>query len=292
MNEDYGVESIAAAAARPAPYRWPAHDVRAYGVGRTGSLRRLPRSGRSAGSFALESLLDELAARARARPARAAPANLVQPGDKRDRRQALAARSARGSASSGCETTSCGARRDELPAGRGRRLAVGCGPARLGAASAACRLDEDGKLTVETAARRHERHGHRVPDDRGSRIRASPRAGARGLRDDTAAHRDRRPRAAARRSRIPSAARSSWPRRMPASSCSTSQRAELETEPDDLELVGDAVQPAAHRAAAGVRGAGAQGLFSGSPHAGRGLRQRRRRRPARPVRRPRLARAR
>jgi CO/xanthine dehydrogenase Mo-binding subunit len=148
---DMGVESISALLCA-GPYNWPAHDLTAVGVftNRVGcGAYRAP--GAPPAAFALESLLDELAAELDVDPVALRLANVATAGD---------------ISLDGQEITSFGARecleavaahplwqgRDALPEGEGVGLALGYWPGGLEPAAAICRLDSDGKLTIVTAA--------------------------------------------------------------------------------------------------------------------------------------------
>ena len=132
------------------PYRWPAFDVRAYGV-RTNR----PGSGAYRGPsapptcFALESLLDELAAAAGIDPLELRRRNAAGPGDTMldgeawpgtgileviDALAAVPAWRERGS----------------LPEGEGVGVAVGYWPGNKDSAAALCRVSPDGTVTIVT----------------------------------------------------------------------------------------------------------------------------------------------
>ena len=148
---DMGVEMISTMLCA-GPYKWPAHDLTAVGVAtnRVGAgAYRAP--GAPPAAFALESLLDELAARLDLDPIELRLRNVAVAGD---------------ASLDGQEFTSFGARecleavrehplwqrRGELPDGEGVGLALGYWPGGLEPAAAICRLDSDGRLTVVSAA--------------------------------------------------------------------------------------------------------------------------------------------
>jgi len=148
---EMGVEGISAMLAA-GPYRWPAHDLTAIGVvtNRVGAgAYRAP--GAPPAAFAVETLLDRLAAELGLDPIELRLQNVLGPGD---------------SGIDGQEIKSFGAReclervrehplwqgRDRLPDGEGVGVALGFWPGGLEPAAAVCRLDADGRLTVITAA--------------------------------------------------------------------------------------------------------------------------------------------
>jgi len=150
-TEDMGIESIAAML--PAgPYRWPAYELTALGVETnrvTFGAYRAPSAPPCA--FAVESLIDELAARLGADPLTLRLDNVIDEGDTGVTGQRFPAFGAR----------ACLERvgdhplwrsRGELPAGEGVGLSVGWWPGGYEPAAAACRLDADGNLTVITGA--------------------------------------------------------------------------------------------------------------------------------------------
>jgi CO/xanthine dehydrogenase Mo-binding subunit len=132
------------------PYRWAAHEVVAYGVetNRVGTgAYRAP--GAPQATFALEQVIDELAARLDLDPIELRRKNLVAPDDEM----------ADGTAWGGIGLDQCLARlaehplwneRASLPAGEGVGLAVGAWPGGRQPASAICRLEADGRVTVIT----------------------------------------------------------------------------------------------------------------------------------------------
>jgi CO/xanthine dehydrogenase Mo-binding subunit len=132
------------------PYRWGAHEVVAYGVetNRVGTgAYRAP--GAPQATFALEQVIDELATRLDLDPIELRRKNLVAPDDEM----------ADGTAWGGIGLDQCLARlaehplwneRESLPAGEGVGLAVGAWPGGRQPASAICRLEADGRVTVIT----------------------------------------------------------------------------------------------------------------------------------------------
>lgn len=146
---EWTVESIGAVLVA-GPYRWDAYDIRAYGVETnrvgTGSYRG---PGGPQASFALESLMDELAARLGMDPLELRRRNAVTPGDRMvdgegwvriGTREVLAE----------IESHPLWARRNSLPEGEGVGLAVGVWPGGREPAAAVCRLEPDGSITIIT----------------------------------------------------------------------------------------------------------------------------------------------
>jgi CO/xanthine dehydrogenase Mo-binding subunit len=151
MNEEFGVESISSLLAA-GPYRWGAHELRGYGVltNRVGSgAYRGP--GAPPAAFAVETLLDELAAELGVDPIELRLRNVLVEGDS----------GIDGSPLGPFGATECLERirahelwrgRGDLPAGEGVGVAIGYWPGGLEPAAATCRLDADGKLTIITGA--------------------------------------------------------------------------------------------------------------------------------------------
>ena len=146
---DNSIEGIAAILTI-GPYHWDAHEVVAYGVETnrvsTGAYRA---PGAPQATFALEQLIDELAGRLEMDPLELRRRNLVAPDDEM----------ADGTAWGGIGLDACLARladhplwrdRASLPAGEGVGLAVGAWPGGRQPASAICRLEADGRITVVT----------------------------------------------------------------------------------------------------------------------------------------------
>jgi CO/xanthine dehydrogenase Mo-binding subunit len=148
---DMGVETISAMLCA-GPYNWPAHDLTAVGVftNRVGAgAYRAP--GAPPAAFALESLLDELAAELDLDPVDLRLANVAQAGDMGIDGQEFKSFGARECLEAVREHP-LWQRRGELPEGEGVGLALGFWPGGLEPAAAICRLDSDGKLTIVTAA--------------------------------------------------------------------------------------------------------------------------------------------
>ena len=132
------------------PYRWDAHEVVAFGVetNRVGTgAYRAP--GAPQATFALEQLVDELAARLGIDPIELRRRNLVGPDDEM----------ADGTPWGGLGLAECLDRlathplwlgRASLPDGEGVGLAVGAWPGSRQPAAAICRLEADGRVTVVT----------------------------------------------------------------------------------------------------------------------------------------------
>jgi CO/xanthine dehydrogenase Mo-binding subunit len=146
---DNSIEGIAAILTI-GPYHWTAHEVVAYGVETnrvaTGAYRA---PGAPQATFALEQVIDELAGRLDLDPIAFRRANLVAPDDEM----------ADGTAWGGIGLDECLARladhplwrdRASLPADEGVGLAVGAWPGGRQPASAICRLEADGRISVVT----------------------------------------------------------------------------------------------------------------------------------------------
>src|SRR3954452_17874386 len=147
---DMGVETISAVLSA-GPYNWPAHDLTAVGVftNRVGAgAYRAP--GAPPAAFAIETLLDELAARLELDPVELRLANVAAAGDTSLDGQQIKSFGARECLEQLREHP-LWARRDELPDGEGVGLALGFWPGGLEPAAAICRLDADGKLTLVPA---------------------------------------------------------------------------------------------------------------------------------------------
>jgi CO/xanthine dehydrogenase Mo-binding subunit len=150
-NAGWGVEGITSLLVG-GPYRWEAHDIRGYGVQTnrfTFGAYRGP--GAPTAAFAVESLLDELAAQLELDPLELRLKNAVVEGD---------------AGISGSPFPVMGAvdvieqtmqhplwqERESLPEGEGVGVAVGYWPGGNEPAAAVCRVDTDGTMTVVTAA--------------------------------------------------------------------------------------------------------------------------------------------
>ena len=132
------------------PYHWDAHEIVAYGVATnrvaTGAYRA---PGAPQATFALEQLLDELAGRLGIDPIELRRRNIVAPDDEM----------ADGTPWGGIGLDECLVRlvdhplyrdRASLPDGEGVGVAVGAWPGGRQPASAICRLEADGRVTVVT----------------------------------------------------------------------------------------------------------------------------------------------
>ena len=132
------------------PYRWEAHEVTAFGVETnrfgTGAYRA---PGATQATFALEQLIDELALRLDMDPIELRARNVVTADDEM----------ADGTSWGGIGLAECLARiadhplyrdRASLPDGEGVGIAAGAWPGSRQAASAICRLEADGRVTVVT----------------------------------------------------------------------------------------------------------------------------------------------
>ena len=146
---EWSIEGIAAVLVG-GPYRWEALDVRAYGIRTnrvgTGSYRG---PGGPQAAFAIESLIDELAAALGIDPIELRRANLAAEGDPMvdDEPWAPLGHAAVLDAAAAHPLWRD---RDRLPAGEGVGLAVGVWPGGKEPAAALCRLDADGGLTITT----------------------------------------------------------------------------------------------------------------------------------------------
>jgi CO/xanthine dehydrogenase Mo-binding subunit len=150
-TRDFGVETIAAMLAS-GPYRWEAHELTGYGVATnrvTFGAYRAPAAPQAA--FAVESLIDELADRLGIDPLELRLRNVLVPGDQTVAGQELTVFGAR-ECLERVRDHPLWARRSELPSGEGIGAAIGWWPGGYEPASAACRLDSDGSLTVVTGA--------------------------------------------------------------------------------------------------------------------------------------------
>jgi CO/xanthine dehydrogenase Mo-binding subunit len=148
---DWGVEGISSTLVA-GPYRWEAVQIDAYGV-RTNrvSFGAYRAPGATPSAFAVESLLDELAEELGLDPIELRLQNAVREGDT----------SVSGSVFPPMGVRECLERvrehqiwkdRKGLPEDEGVGVAIGYWPGGLEPASAICRLDGDGRLTVITAA--------------------------------------------------------------------------------------------------------------------------------------------
>jgi CO/xanthine dehydrogenase Mo-binding subunit len=150
-TDDMGIESIAALLAA-GPYRWPAYELTALGVATnrvTFGAYRAPAAPPAA--FAIESLIDELAAVLGLDPLALRLDNVVEEGDVGVSGRRFPAFGARACLER-IGAHPLWATRAELPADEGVGLSIGWWPGGYEPAAAACRLDADGNLTVITGA--------------------------------------------------------------------------------------------------------------------------------------------
>jgi CO/xanthine dehydrogenase Mo-binding subunit len=150
-NDEYGLEALAAMLTA-GPYRWDAREMHAYGVltNRVGfGAYRAPTAPPAA--YAIESLVDELAAELGIDPIELRLANVLREGDAGPDGQPFPVFGA----------ADCLERlrdhplwqgRGDLPDGEGVGVALGWWPGGLEPAAASCRLDADGRLTIITGA--------------------------------------------------------------------------------------------------------------------------------------------
>jgi CO/xanthine dehydrogenase Mo-binding subunit len=150
-NDEYGMEGLAASLTA-GPYRWEAHDMRAYGVltNRVGfGAYRAPTAPPAA--FAIETLVDELAERLGRDPIEFRLENVLREGDIGPDGKPFPVFGAAECLERLAEHELWRSRSD-LPDGEGVGVALGWWPGGLEPAAAACRLDADGGLTVITGA--------------------------------------------------------------------------------------------------------------------------------------------
>jgi CO/xanthine dehydrogenase Mo-binding subunit len=150
-NDEFGMEALAATLTS-GPYRWDAHEMRAYGVltNRVGfGAYRAPTAPPAA--YAIESLVDELAAELGLDPIELRLANILREGDAGPDGKPFPVFGA----------AECLERlrdhplwqgRGDLPDDEGVGVALGWWPGGLEPAAASCRLDADGRLTIITGA--------------------------------------------------------------------------------------------------------------------------------------------
>ena len=151
MNEEFGVEAISSMLTA-GPYRWRAHELRGYGVltNRVGSgAYRGP--GAPPAAFALETLIDELAADLGLDPLELRLRNVLVQGDRGIDGQPVPVFGAK-ECLERLRDHPVWRERGNLPDGEGVGVAVGYWPGGLEPAAATCRLDADGKLTIITGA--------------------------------------------------------------------------------------------------------------------------------------------
>jgi CO/xanthine dehydrogenase Mo-binding subunit len=150
-NDEFGLEALAAMLTA-GPYRWEARDMRAYGVltNRVGfGAYRAPTAPPAA--YAIEALVDELAASLGRDPIELRLANVLREGDVGPDGQPFAVFGAAECLERLAEHPVWRARAD-LPDGEGVGVALGWWPGGLEPAAASCRLDADGALTIVTGA--------------------------------------------------------------------------------------------------------------------------------------------
>ncbi|MBV8430186.1 MAG: xanthine dehydrogenase family protein, partial [Solirubrobacterales bacterium] len=148
-TDDFGVEIIAAMLSG-GPYRWAARRMTALGVATnrmTFGAYRAPTAPPAA--FAIESLMDELAARLEMDPLELRLRNVAVEGDPAPTGRPFPIFGARDCLERLADH-SVWTSRDQLPPGEGVGLAIGWWPGGYEPAAAACRLDADGKITVIT----------------------------------------------------------------------------------------------------------------------------------------------
>ena len=146
---EWSIEEIAAVLIA-GPYRWPAFDIRAYGVRTnrfgTGSYRG---PGAPQAAFAVESLVDELARELDLDPIELRLRNLVDAGDPMvdgDRWPGLG----HAEVLTAIQRHPIWQARHDLPAGEGVGIGIGVWPGAKGPAAAICRLNGDGTITITT----------------------------------------------------------------------------------------------------------------------------------------------
>jgi CO/xanthine dehydrogenase Mo-binding subunit len=150
-TDDFGMESIAAMLSA-GPYRWNARELSALGVATnrfTFGAYRAPTAAPAA--FALESLIDELAARLEIDPLELRLRNVAVEGDPSPAGRPFPVFGARECLERVAQHPLWAAR-GELPEDEGVGVAIGWWPGGYEPAAAACRLDADGKITVVTGA--------------------------------------------------------------------------------------------------------------------------------------------
>jgi CO/xanthine dehydrogenase Mo-binding subunit len=148
---EMGVESISATLSA-GPYNWPAHDITAVGVTTnrvSAGAYRAP--GAPPAAFAVETLIDRLAAELGIDPIELRLRNVIDAGDAGLDGEAIKSFGAR-ECLERVQAHPLWQRRGELPDGEGIGVAIGFWPGGLEPAAAICRLDSDGKLTIVTAA--------------------------------------------------------------------------------------------------------------------------------------------
>ncbi len=150
-NAGWGVEG-ASSLLVAGPYRWEAHDLRGYGVQTnrfTFGAYRAP--GAPTAAFAIETLLDELAEALGIDPVELRLRNAVVEGDVGISGNAFP-RMGAVEVLERIREHPLWRRRDSLPAGEGVGVAAGYWPGGMEPASAVCRVNQDGTMTVITSA--------------------------------------------------------------------------------------------------------------------------------------------
>lgn len=150
-NDEWGVEGLSSMLVA-GPYRWPAYAIRGYGVqtNRVG-LGAYRGPGAPPAAFAVESLLDELAEQLALDPIELRLRNVVAEGDRGVDGKPFAVIGAR-ECLEHVRSHRLWEERQGLPREEGIGVALGWWPGGNEPAAAACRLDGDGTLTVVTAA--------------------------------------------------------------------------------------------------------------------------------------------
>jgi CO/xanthine dehydrogenase Mo-binding subunit len=150
-NEESGFESIAAMLSA-GPYRWDSYELSALTVATnrvTPGAYRAPTA--PPGAFAVESLIDELAAQLGIDPLELRLRNVAVEGDRAPSGQTFPIFGARDCLER-LRDHPLWVHRDELDDDEGVGIAIGWWPGGYEPAAAACRLDHDGNLTVITGA--------------------------------------------------------------------------------------------------------------------------------------------
>ena len=146
---EWSIEGIAAVLVG-GPYRWDAFDVRAYGVRTnrfgTGSYRG---PGGPQAAFAIESLLDELAAKLGLDPIELRARNLAAEGDPMVDGEPWPGLG-HAAVLEAAAAHPMWRDRASLPAGEGVGVALGVWPGGKAPAAALCRLNPDGSITITT----------------------------------------------------------------------------------------------------------------------------------------------
>ncbi len=148
---EMGVETISTMLSA-GPYHWAAHDLTAVGVTTnrvSAGAYRAP--GAPPAAFAVESLIDRLAAELELDPIELRLRNVLVAGDAGLDGQPIKSFGAR-ECLERIQAHPLWKRRGALPEGEGIGVALGFWPGGLEPAAAICKLDGDGKLTVVTAA--------------------------------------------------------------------------------------------------------------------------------------------